>query len=64
MGTGSAVADVVRDDRDYVVWLRTIAKASARLEVLQTAVTELRYLCESDDVHREQVLEVLETVDA
>jgi len=53
------VADMVREDRDHDNWIDTLTEASTRLDVLQTAVTELRHLCESEDVHSEQVLEVL-----
>ena len=58
MGMAS-FADMGCDDRDYDNWLTTLTEASARLDVLQTAVTELRHLCESEDVHSEQVLGVL-----
>ena len=59
MGTAS-FADMGYDDRDYDNWLTTLTEASARLEVLQTAVTELCRLCASQDVHSDQVLDVLE----
>jgi 2-iminoacetate synthase ThiH len=59
-GIDFAVADIVRDDRDYDDWIDTITEASARLDVLQTTVTEVRYLCESGGVSSEEVLEVLE----
>ena len=59
MGT-AFFADMGYDDRDYDNWLTTHTEASARLEVLQTAVTELCRLCASQDVHSDQVLEVLE----
>jgi hypothetical protein len=55
-----AVADMDRDDRSYHRWLDTISEASARLEVLQTAVTEVRCLCERGCVSSEQILEVLQ----
>jgi hypothetical protein len=58
MGTTSFVAE--SDDGEYEQWLTTFAEASARLDVLQTAVTELCQLCARQDVHSEQVLEVLE----
>lgn len=48
------------DDRDYEKWLSTLTQASARLDVLQTAVNELCRLCQSQDVRSEQVLELLE----
>ena len=53
-------ADMGFDDRDYENWLITLTEASASLDALQTAVTELCRLCASQDVHSEQVLEVLE----
>ncbi len=59
-GIISALADIVRDDRDYDSWIDTITEASARLDVLQTTVTEVRDLCESGGVDSEQILEVLE----
>ncbi len=58
--TSSVVAELDRDDRDYDDWLAMLTQASARLDVLQTAVTELCRLCENEDAHREQVLELLE----
>ena len=59
MSMVSFVADMVREDRDHDNWIDTLTEASTRLDVLQTAVTALRHLCESEDVHSEQVLEVL-----
>ena len=59
MGMAS-FADMGYDDRDYDNWLTTLTEASERLDVLQTAVTELCRLCASQDVHSDQVLEVLE----
>ena len=59
MGT-APFADMGYDDRDYDNWLTTLTEASARLDVLQTAVTELCRLCASQDVHNDQVLDVLE----
>ena len=53
-------ADMGFDERDYENWLITLTEASARLDALQTAVTELCHLCASQDVHSKQVLEVLE----
>jgi hypothetical protein len=58
MGTTSFMAEC--DDAEYEQWLTTFAEASARLDVLQTAITELCQLCARQDVHSEQVLEVLE----
>ena len=60
MGMAS-FADMGYDDRDYDNWLTTLTEASARLDVLQTAVTELCRLCASQDVHSDQVLDVLES---
>jgi hypothetical protein len=57
-------AEMGRDDRDYDKWLTTLTEASARLDVLQTAVTELCRLCASREVHSDQVLDVLERHDA
>ncbi len=51
---------MVYQDRDYDNWIDTLTEASTRLDVLQTAVTELRHLCESEDVlYSEQVLKLL-----
>lgn len=62
MGMASfAVAEMGPDERDYDNWLATLTQASARLDVLQTVVTELYELCEKEDVvQTQQVLEVLE----
>ena len=57
-GINFAVADMGCNDRDY--WLTTLTGASARLDDLQTTVTEVRYLCESGGVDSEQILKVLE----
>jgi hypothetical protein len=55
------VAEIGYDDRDYDTWLATLSQASARLDVLQTVVIELRRLCEREDVvHSSQVIEVLQ----
>ena len=48
------------DDRDYNRWLGTLTEASTRLDVLQAAVTEVRYLCESENASTNQVLKVLD----
>jgi hypothetical protein len=59
--TSFAIAEIGPDERDYDNWLTTLTQASARLDDLQTVVTELRRLCEKDDVvESQQVLEVLE----
>ena len=56
-----AVAEIGSDERDYDNWLATLTQASARLDVLQTVVTELHRLCEREDiVQSRQVMEVLE----
>ncbi len=61
MGMASQiVAEIDRDDSEYDQLLVTLTQVSTRLDVLQTAVSELCRLCEKDDVHREQVLELLE----
>ena len=44
--TSFAVAEMRSDDRDYDNWLATLTQASARLDILQTVVTELCQLCE------------------
>jgi hypothetical protein len=45
---------------EYDKWLTAFAEASARLEALETAVAEVRYLCESRAVFsNEQILDVL-----
>ncbi|MGH3971283.1 MAG: hypothetical protein ACRDTV_25080 [Mycobacterium sp.] len=58
--TAFAVAGLDRDDHAYDAWLAALTEASARLDVLETAITELRRRCEKADVTSEQVLEVLE----
>ena len=58
--TSFAVAEIGSDERDYDNWLATLTQASARLDVLQTVVTELRRLCEREEVVRSRhVMEVL-----
>ncbi|HEY2448745.1 MAG TPA: hypothetical protein VGI49_07985 [Mycobacterium sp.] len=58
--TSFAMAEIGSDERDYDNWLATLTQASARLDVLQTVVTELRRLCEREEVVRSrQVMEVL-----
>lgn len=54
------VAESEIDDLDYDRWLDTLTGASARLDVLQTAVTEVRHLCESASPSSEQILKVLD----
>jgi hypothetical protein len=59
--TSFAVAEIATDERDYDAWLATLTQASARLDVLQTVVTELRSLCDTEEVvQSRQILEVLE----
>jgi hypothetical protein len=59
--TSFAVAEIGYDERGYDNWLVTLVQASERLDVLQTVVTELRRLCEREDVvQSRQVMEVLE----
>ncbi len=55
-----AVAEMDVDDRDYDNWLTTLIQASERLDALEAAVTELCRVCQTDDVHSDQVLEMLE----
>lgn len=55
-----AVAEMGFYDSDYDNWLATLIAASERLDALETAVTELCQACQSEEVHSEQVLEVLE----
>ena len=43
----------------YDEWLTVFAEASARLDALDTAVTQVRQLCEGGRVSNEQILEVL-----
>ena len=50
-----------RSDRDYDKWLITFTEASARLDALETAVTDLRQLLRrSEGVRGGEILEVLE----
>jgi hypothetical protein len=58
MGTAS-FADM-DSERDYGKWLTTLTEASARLDVLETAVIALCRLCASQDIHSGQVLDLLE----
>jgi hypothetical protein len=60
MGMAFARIDTGLDQRDYDGWLTILTEACARLDALETAVTELRRLCASEDiVHSEQVIAVL-----
>jgi hypothetical protein len=47
------------DDRDYDRWLDSLTEASTRLDALETAVTEVRCLCESR-ASNEQILAVFD----
>jgi hypothetical protein len=59
--TSFSVAEIAHDERDYDNWLATLTQASARLDVLQTVVNELRELCEQEDVvQSREVIDVLE----
>jgi hypothetical protein len=58
--TSFVVAEMGCNDGEYSNWLTTLTEASTRLDVLQTAITELCNLCEKEDVNSEQVLDVLE----
>ena len=50
-----------RDYSDYDRWLNTFTEASARLDALQTVVTDLRHLLRhSEGVRSAEILEVLE----
>jgi hypothetical protein len=60
---GMVTAYAVGNGREYDVLIDTLAEASDRFWELRKAVFELRDLCEScesEDVHSEEVLEVLE----
>jgi hypothetical protein len=49
------------DYGDYGRWARTFAEASARLDALETAVTDLRhFLRYTEDVQSAEILEVLQ----
>ena len=43
----------------YDEWLNVFAEASARLDALDTALTQVRHLCEGGRVSNKQILEVL-----
>jgi hypothetical protein len=46
---------------DYDKWLRAFFEASARLDALETAVTDVRGLLRySESVHSEEIVKVLE----
>jgi hypothetical protein len=48
------------DDRDYDRWLETITEATARLDALQAAVTDVRCLCENEGASTDQILKALD----
>lgn len=48
------------DEQEYDGWIATLAQASERLDILETAVAELCQLCRSGETRSEQILEVLE----
>jgi hypothetical protein len=48
------------DYSDYDRWLSAFAEASARLDALETAVTDIRHLCESGGISNGEILEVLD----
>lgn len=48
-------------DDDYDGWLSTFIEASARLDALEAALTDVRHLLRSSEgVHSAEILEVLE----
>jgi hypothetical protein len=49
------------DDSDYDTWLNVFSAASARLDALETAVIDVRYLLrQSESVHSKEIVKVLE----
>ncbi len=61
MGSVSfAVAGMNVNDREYDNWLATLIQASERLDALEAAVNELSQACQTEDIHSEQVLQMLE----
>ena len=49
------------DYSDYDRWANTFTEASARLDALETAVTDLRHLlCHNEGVRNAEIFEVLE----
>jgi hypothetical protein len=59
--TSFSAAEIAHGERDYDNWLATLTQASARLDVLQTVVNELRQLCEQESVvQSREVIDVLE----
>ncbi len=54
------IAEMACDERDYDTWAATLARVSDRLDVLETAVAEVRRLCQTGETCSEQILEVLE----
>jgi hypothetical protein len=60
MGFTFAAAELDVDSRDYDNWLATLIQASERLDALESAVNELSQACQTEDIHSEQVLQLLE----
>ena len=51
------------NESDYDRWLNVFTEASARLDALETAVTDVRHLLRySEDVNSEEILKVLEKI--
>jgi hypothetical protein len=49
------------DDSDYGRWLDAFTEASARLDALETAVTDVRHLLRnSEGIYSAEILKVLE----
>ena len=48
------------DDRDYDRWIVKITEATARLDALEAAVTDVRCLCENEGASTDQILKVLD----
>jgi hypothetical protein len=44
---------------DYDKWLNAFTEASARFDALETALTQVRHLCEGGAVSNAQILEAL-----
>jgi hypothetical protein len=44
---------------DYDKWVNTFTEASARLDALETALIQVRHVCEGGGVSNEQILEML-----
>jgi len=59
MGMAFSAMDSGCNEYDYDRWMTTLAEASVRLDALQTAVSEVRHLCEQGHVDNNQILKVL-----